>query len=146
MEVLQHVLKTVLGIRDDDQIDSFSDWVSYSGYYSFNGICEHLHISGDTENYAEYRVNGIKYHLNSNTMHKIKMFTNWMSERMNDGIYIQHDEFLTSLTREQFIDFRHEDIKLMSNSRSSHTEPHTPMRTFNRKWMKIHFQCSFLLL
>ena len=24
MEVLQHVLKTVLGIRDDDQIDSFS--------------------------------------------------------------------------------------------------------------------------
>ena len=63
-------------------------------------------------------------------MHKIEMFINWMSEKMKDGIYILHDEFLTSLTREQFIDFRQEDIKLMSNSRSPHIEPHTPMTTF----------------
>ena len=71
-----------------------------------------------------------KYQLDSNIVHKIKMFINWMSEKMKDGIYILHDEFLTSLTREQFIDFRQEDIKLMSNSRSSHIEPHTPMTTF----------------
>ena len=58
-------------------------------------------------------------------MHKIEMFIDWMSEKMKDGIYILHDEFLTSLTREQFIDFRQEDIKLMSNSRSPHIEPHT---------------------
>ena len=47
MEVLQHVLKTVLGIRDDDQIDSFSHWVSYRGYHSFNDIYEHLHDISD---------------------------------------------------------------------------------------------------
>ena len=63
-------------------------------------------------------------------MHKIEMFIKWMSEKMNDDIYILHDEFLTSLTREQFINFRHEDIKLMSNSRPSHIEPHTSMTTF----------------
>ena len=105
--------------------------VSYRGHYTFDDICEDLHcISDDTYNYAAYRVNGIKYQLNSNTMHKIKMFIKWMSEKMKDGIYVLHDEFLISLTREQFIGFRQEDIKLMSNSRSSHIEPHTPMTAF----------------
>ena len=33
------------------------------------------------------------------------------------------------MTREQFMDFRQEDMKLMSNSRSSHIEPHTNMTT-----------------
>ena len=124
MEVIQHVLKTVLGIKDDDEKESFSHWVCYRGYHSFDDISDNIC------NYAEYKVNGIKYHLNSNTMHKIKMFINWMSREMKDGIYILHDEFLTSLTREQFIEFRPGDIRLMSNSRSSHAEPYTPMTTF----------------
>ena len=63
-------------------------------------------------------------------MYKIEMFIKWMSERMINGRFTLHDEFLTSLTGEQFIDFRQEDMKLLSNSRSSHTEPHTPMTTF----------------
>ena len=58
MEVLQHVLKTVLGIMDDDKIDSFSHCVSYRGYHSFDDNCEHLHhISDDIYNYTGYRVN-----------------------------------------------------------------------------------------
>ena len=130
MEVLQCVLKTVLGIRNDDQIDSFSHWVSYRGYHNFDYVCEHLQsISADFDKYAEYRVNGIKYYLNSNIIHKIEMFSCWMSEKMRDGIHILHDEFLTCLTREQFIEFRQGDITLMSNSRSSHVEPYTPMTT-----------------
>ena len=82
MEVLQHLLKTVLGTRDDDQVDSFSHWVSYKGYHYLNDVCEHLcHISDDIGKYAEYGVNRIKYHLNFNVIHKIKMFNNWMSEK-----------------------------------------------------------------
>ena len=38
MEILQHVIKTVLGIMDDDQIESFSHWVSSIGYYIFSDI------------------------------------------------------------------------------------------------------------
>ena len=126
MEPIQHVLKTVLGINDDDQIESFSHWVYYRGYHSSNDMCEHLHcILDNIGNYAEYKVNGVKYHLNSNIMYKINMFINWMSKEMKDGIYILHDEFLTSLTREQFIEFRQGDIRLMSNSRSSHAGPYT---------------------
>ena len=81
-------------------------------------------------NYAEYRVNGIKYQLKFSTIYKIEMFIKWMSEKLINCSFTLHDEFLMSLTREQFIDFRQEDMKLLSNSRSSHIEPHTPMTTF----------------
>ena len=54
-----------------------------------------------------------------------------MDFRKNENCrFTLHDELLTSLTGEQFIDLRQEDMKLLSNSRSSHTEPHTPMTTF----------------
>ena len=53
-----------------------------------------------------------------------------MSERMKNGSFRLHDEFLTSLTGEQFIEFRQQDMKILSNSRSSHIEQHTPMTTF----------------
>ena len=56
-------------------------------------------------------------------MYKIKMFIKWMSERMKNGHFTLNDESLTSLTGEQFIDFRQEDMKLLlPNSRSSHIE------------------------
>ena len=101
-EITQHVLKTVMGIMDGEQIESFSHWVSYRGFYSFTDICDHFHhISEDIYKYDEYRVNGIKYQLKFNTMYKIKMFIKWMSERMKNDSFILHDEFITSLTREQ---------------------------------------------
>ena len=131
MEILQHVLKTVMGIMDDEQIDFFSHWVSKRGFYSFTDICDHFHHdSEDIYNNTEYRVNGTKYQLKVNSMYKIEMFIKWMSERMKNDSFILHDEFLTSLTRGQFINFRQEDMKLLSNSRSSHIEPHTPMTSF----------------
>ena len=131
LEMVQHVLKTVVGIKNDEQIESFSHWMSYRGFYNFTDICDQLyHISEDIYNYTEYRVNGIKYQLKFNTMYKIKMFIKWMSERMKNVIFTLHDQFLTSLTGEQFIDFRQEDMKLLSNSRLSHIEPQTPMTTF----------------
>ena len=53
-----------------------------------------------------------------------------MSERMVNGSFRLYDEFLTSLTGEQFINFREEDMKILSKSRSSHIEPQTSMMTF----------------
>ena len=61
------------------------------------------------------------------------MFIIWMSKEMKGGIQVLHDEFLTSLTREQFIEFRSGDIGLMSKSRSSYAEPYTPMTTFTEQ-------------
>ena len=127
MEIIQHVLKTVMGVMDNEQIRAFSHWMSYRGFYNFTDICDHLyHISEDIYNYAEYRVNGIKYQLKFNTMYKIEVFIKWMSERMKNDSFTLH-EFLTPLTGDQF--FRQEDMKLLSNSRSSHIGPQKPMTT-----------------
>ena len=131
MEVLQLVLKTVVGIIDDEEVECFSHWMNYRGFYNFTDICEDLcHISDDIHDYDEYRVNGRKYSLKFSTMNKIELFINWMSERIINGSFKLYDEFLTCLTGEQFIDFRQEDMKRLSNSRSPHNEPHTPMTTF----------------
>ena len=46
---------------------------------------------------------------------------------MRGGTHILCDD---SLTKVQFIEFRTGDIELISNSRSSHAEPYTPMTTF----------------
>ena len=54
MEILQHVLKTVMGIMDDDQLESFSHWMFYRGFYNFTDLCDQLyHISEDIYNCAE---------------------------------------------------------------------------------------------
>ena len=42
MEVVQHVLKTVMGIIDDEEVESFSQWMSYRGFYNFKEICDQL--------------------------------------------------------------------------------------------------------
>ena len=62
MEILQHVLKTVMGIMDDEQIESFSHWMYYRGFYTFTDIHDQFHhISDNIYNYTEHRVNGIKF-------------------------------------------------------------------------------------
>ena len=53
-----------------------------------------------------------------------------MSERMINCSFRLYDEFFTSLTGEQLINFRLEDMKILYNSRPSHIEPLTPMTTF----------------
>ena len=104
MELIQHVFKTVLGMWNDEQIESFSHQVHYRGYSSFNDMYNHLCCNSDSiDKYDEYKINGEKYILNSNIMHKIEMFIDWMSKEMEDRIHILHDKFLTSLTRDQFI-------------------------------------------
>ena len=43
---------------------------------------------------------------------------------------VLHDEFLETLTRHQFLEFRNEGIDSMPNSTACRDEPYTPMTTF----------------
>ena len=57
MEVLQHVLKTVMGIMDEEEVECFSHWMNCRGFYNITDICEDLyHISDDIHHCDEYRV------------------------------------------------------------------------------------------
>ena len=47
MEICQHVLKTVMGIMDDEQIESISHWMFYRGFYTFTKICDQLYCISD---------------------------------------------------------------------------------------------------
>ena len=61
-------------------------------------------------------------------MNKIRMFIKWKST--NDNLKL-HDDLLSSLTREQFNNFKHEDMRKVFNmSAPSHIEPNTHMTTF----------------
>ena len=54
-----------------------------------------------------------------------------MSTKSTDDDLKLHDGLLISLTREQFDNFKHEDMKNVHRmSTPSHIEPHTPMATF----------------
>ena len=64
-------------------------------------------------------------------MNKIRLFISWMATKMTADNFKLYAELLISLTREQFNNFRQEDMKRLYNmSRPSHIEPHTPMTTF----------------
>ena len=44
-EVLQHVLKTIMDIKDDDKVESFSHWMSYRGLQTSLIFLIHITIS-----------------------------------------------------------------------------------------------------
>ena len=87
-----------------------------------------FHNPEDVHKCEEYKWNGVKDYISPNTTQKVKSFIQWMNPK--DDIHILHDHFLTSLTREAYVEFRKMDIEPMPNTRSSHTEPPKPMTTF----------------
>ena len=106
--------------------------MSYRGYDNFTDICvECYHILDSIHDYSEYKLNGLRCSLKFITMNKIRLFIIWMATKMTDDNFKLYAELPISLTREQFNNFRQEDMKRLYNvSRPSHIEPHTPMTTF----------------
>ena len=130
MELYQHVSYTVLGIWQDEQLESICYWVSYRGFLSFNDIHEQYHYNSETtKKEGDYKVNGVQKSFNSNIIQMITLFTYCMSKEKECGMDILPDEYLQTLTRDQFIDFR-EGIKSSLCSKPTPDEPHTPMTSF----------------
>ena len=99
MEILQHVLKTVMDIKNDEEVKSFSHWMSYRGYDNFTDICVNFyHILDSIHDHGEYKVNGLRCSLKFSIMNKIRLFINWMTTKMTDGNFKPYAELLISLT------------------------------------------------
>ena len=86
-------------------------------YFSY--ILEHIHDC------TECRVDGSKFALKFGTMNKLRLFISWTSIRMKDSTFELYAEHRLALTREQFHNFRQEDMIRMT---SGPTSP--PMTTF----------------
>ena len=71
---------------------------------------------------TEYKWKGKMNHLSPNVAQKLKSFVRWMAHE--ERPYELHDDFLATLTRERYLEFRHMDTLSFLTSSPSHHEPH----------------------
>ena len=71
---------------------------------------------------TEYKSKGKMNHLSPIVVQKLKCFVKWMTHE--DRPYELHDDFLATLTRERYLQFRHLDSLSFLTSSPSHHEPH----------------------
>ena len=115
-----------MGLTIDEQVDWLSYLMEYKGYHAlYDCFCNNTEI---VHKYEDFKWNGVKDCICSNTVQKVKSFIQWMYLKKN--IPVLHDHFLFSLTNEDYIKFKGMDIEPMPNIRSYHAEPTKPMTTF----------------
>ena len=101
MEVLLHILRKILGIKDEEEDKSFSKWMKYRGYDNYTYICaDFCHILDRIHDYSEFSADALRNVLKISTMNKIRMFTSWMGTKMTDGFFELYPVDLLALTRE----------------------------------------------
>ena len=60
MELHHHVFDTVLGMFQDDQLESIHNWISYRGFLNFNDLHEqYCHNLESIKQECDYKLNGV---------------------------------------------------------------------------------------
>ena len=68
-------------------------------------------------------------HLSPNVVQKLKSFLRWMTHE--DRPYELHDDFLNTLTRDNYLKFRHMDSQSFSASSPCHHDPYKLKTSFS---------------
>ena len=122
---LQDIFQTILRLTGPDHFDQLCQWMEYKQYYTIDDFYENSYH--DLENFdnkgpaTEYKWKGKTNHLSPIVAQKLKCFIKWMTHE--DRPYELHDDFLTTLTRDSYLKFRHIDTQSFSTSSPSHHEP-----------------------
>ena len=122
---LQDIFQTILRLTGPDHFDQLCQWMEYKQYYTIDDFYENSY--NDLENFdnkgpaTEYKWKGRTNHLSPIVARKLKCFIKWMTHE--DRPYELHDDFLATLTRDNYLKFRHLDTQSFSSSPSSHHEP-----------------------
>ena len=126
---LQDIFQTALKLTGPGQFDQLCQWMEYNQYLTIDDFYHRsFNDPGkfDTEGPAmQYKWKGKMNHLSPNVAQKLKCFVRWMTHE--DRPYELHDDFLATLTRDNYLKFRHLDIqsfKSFSASSPSHHEPY----------------------
>ena len=77
-------------------------------------------------------------YLSPNVAQKLKSFVRWMTHE--DRPYELHDEFLATLTRDNYLKFRHMHSQSFSASSPSHHEPPNSRQVFQMNPSTKHHQ------
>ena len=124
---LQDIFQTILRLTGPDQFDQLCQWMKYNQYLTIDDFYERSY--NDPEKFdingpaTEYKWKGKMNYLSANVAQKLKSFVRWMAHE--DRPYELHDEFFATLTRDNYLQFRHMDsqsFKSFSASSPSHHE------------------------
>ena len=127
---LQDIFQTTLRLTRPDQFDQLCQWMEYNQYLTIEDFYDSSYNDPekfDTKGPAtEYKWKGKMNHLSANVAQKLKSFVRWMTHE--DRPYELHDDFLATLTRDNYLKFRHMNTLSFSASSPSHHE-HSKLKT-----------------
>ena len=132
---LQDIFQTILRLTGPDQFDQLCQWMEYNQYRTIDDFYDSSYNDPekfDTKGPAtEYKWKGKMNHLSPIVAQKLKCFVRWMTHE--DRPYELHDEFLATLTRDNYLKFRHMHSQAFSASSPSHHEPYKLKTSFSGK-------------
>ena len=126
---LQYIFQSTLRLTRPDQFHQLCQWMEYNQYLTIDDFFENSY--NDPEKFdingpaPEYKWKGKMNYLSANVAQKLKSFVKWMAHE--DRPYKLHDDFLATLTRDNYLKFRHmhsQSFKSFSPSSPSHHEPY----------------------
>ena len=126
---LQDIFQTALKLTGPGPFEQLCQWMEYNQYLTIDDFYHSSYNDPgkfDTKGPAtEYKWKGKMNHLSPIVAQKLKCFVKWMAHE--DRPYELHDDFLATLTRDNYLKFRHMDnqsFKSFSPSSPSHHEPY----------------------
>ena len=130
---LQDIFQTILRLTGPGQFDQLCQWMEYKQYCTIDDFYDSSYNDPeqfDTKGPAtEYKWKGKMNHLSPNVAQKLKCFVRWMTHEGRP--YELHDDFLATLTRDNYLKFRHMDSQSFSASSPSHHEPYKLKTSFS---------------
>ena len=131
---LQHIFQTTMKLTVPDQFDQLCQWMEYRQFDTIDDLFDTFHKDPDKFDIkgpaTEYKWKGKMSHISPNVAQKLKSFVGWMTHE--ERPYELHDAFLSSLTREGYIKFRHQQMKNqpLPTAPPSHHESQQHMTSF----------------
>ena len=122
---LQDIFQTILRLNDPDQFDQLCQWMEYRQYRTIDDFYddyrhdpEKLDIKSPG---AEYKWKGKMNHISANVAQKLKSFVKWMAHEKRP--HYLHDDYLATLTSENYLKFRLLYTQSLPTLPPSHHEP-----------------------
>ena len=132
---LQDIFQTIMRLTGPDQFDQLCQWMEYKQYLTIDDFYDSSYKDPekfDTKGPAtEYKWKGKMNHLSPNVAQKLKSFVRWMAHE--DRPYELHDDFLATLTRDNYLKFRHLDSQSFKSFSASFHLIMNPTNTKSRK-------------
>ena len=127
---LQDIFQTALKLTGPGPFDQLCQWMEYNQHLTIDDFYHSSYNDPgkfDTEGPAtEYKWKGKMNHLSPIVAQKLKCFVKWMAHE--DRPYELHDDFLATLTRDNYLKFRHMDSQSFRSFSASSPSPHEPSK------------------